>query len=154
MFANPQRSKDLLTRIATHLRGDDRGHPVFDFSHVSSYNEFAECLPSVPHCGTAGCAIGEFPIIFPDKFIFARSVDPSLRNIRMKDTPHEDISVSGEVSSFLGIPRDAVDHLFYPYTQSVRAFGGDLLPYDASRFEVANNIDDFIKKVLDPLLPA
>ena len=49
----------MLFDWANHLINEKRGHDIFDFT------EYHFVTVS---CGSRGCAIGELPFVFPDKF--------------------------------------------------------------------------------------
>jgi hypothetical protein len=50
-----------LRKLAKHIVSPKRGHAEFDFARFNN----------MPHaCGTAGCAIGELPVLWPGTFAF------------------------------------------------------------------------------------
>lgn len=56
-----------LEKLATHLEKGKLGHKTFDFSQFNGGFEPDQPLNT---CGTAGCAIGECPIIFKKQWFF------------------------------------------------------------------------------------
>ena len=87
-------------------------------------------------CGTAGCAIGECPIIFPEDWYFDLWGLPVI-----KEKEH-----TMQIGTyFFNISADEYRHLFVPHVQKPVLYGGKLLTASATRYEVANNILEFIK---------
>ena len=119
---------ERLEKLAEHLESGQLGHEVFDFS---TYNNSGE-----PSCGTAGCALGECPIIWPNKWRFDRDGAPIIKS---KPFPHSSATV------FFKIDSDEAGHLFYPNKQKPNLYGGKELDETATRYEVAANIREFIK---------
>lgn len=150
-----------LQKLANHLRRGKLGHPVFDFSCINGGVGQCEVDPktlkvAAKPCGTNGCAMGELPIVFPKDWAYP---DPDIDytdgvlNITVAQTPeyirgdtprHE---FSQEVANFFGISQDAVDHLFYPDAQDPRTYGGKHLKSNATRLQVAKQIEAFIVKM-------
>lgn len=60
-------NKERLLQLADHLEKGKLGHEVFDFRNINIGNT----EPNV--CGTNGCAIGEMPIVWPDKIVFSQN---------------------------------------------------------------------------------
>lgn len=124
-----------LEQLVKHLEaGCTGGHKEFDFSLI---NEWADFEP-VNTCGTSGCAMGEFPIVWPDEFRFNED------GIRLIDDPLDD-DEWGQVSRWLNLNDMETVHLFLPCSQQQQKYGGW---YDmgstATRHEVAANIRAFI----------
>jgi len=127
---------DRLQKVYDHMKSGVLGHKIFDYG---SYNldlvktPYGDDLvaPKKGTCGTLGCAMGEFPIIFPNDFKFG---------------PYKIIS-KNRVSSnkFLGIPYHVEHYLFVPNTE----FDG-LKPspgWKATRKQVTRHIGNFLKVV-------
>lgn len=55
--------KDRLLKLAAHLETGKLGHKIFNFDIINDIWE--------PKCGTQGCALGELPIVFPDRWKFS-----------------------------------------------------------------------------------
>lgn len=51
-----------LRRLARHLRRGKLAHEKFDFTKINA-DRTGRCV--FDHCGTAGCALGEFHVVFP-----------------------------------------------------------------------------------------
>lgn len=115
-----------LIKLAEHLETGKLGHKRFDFN---VYNNVSE-----PRCGTAGCAIGECPILFPSYWKWDYSGDPALRR-----------GDSKAYSAFFEITQEEYKLLFIP---SEEPFG---LPPTATRKQVAKNIRDFVAAKLAKL---
>ncbi len=60
---------DRLLVLAAHLKSDRRGHKKFDFSCFSQ----GPRDPERHWCGSAGCALGELPVVWPYAWEFGRS---------------------------------------------------------------------------------
>lgn len=134
---------DRLEKIAEHLEKGELAHKVFDFRTYNS--EIVKCddgsftKRTIPNnkCGTHGCAVGEFPVIFPENF------DWNFINIDYK------------VRKFLNIDMEAYRLLFVPAPECVlstclldRCFKNvKYLPFDATKEMVAENIRNFIEYV-------
>ena len=121
-----------LLKLAEHLEKGKLGHKQFDYStyHIGPRDK--------NHCGTAGCAIGECPVVFPRqwKFIQARYSDvPILRAIDSDST--ED---SGAV--FFGLTYKEYEYLFIPGTEE------NPLSENAKRKTVAKHIRNFVTRRL------
>lgn len=54
-----------LRRLARHLRRGKLAHKKFDFTVVNTDHSGRRIFD---HCGTAGCALGEFHVVFPTHF--------------------------------------------------------------------------------------
>lgn len=61
-----------LVKLAHHLLYGQLGHEVFDFAHVNE-SDTDEYQPN--GCGTNGCAIGEMPFVWPEKFSYSFYMD-------------------------------------------------------------------------------
>lgn len=109
-----------LRKLARHLRRGKLAHKKFDFANVN-IDKNGEYL--FTHCGTAGCALGEFHVVFPGEFagIFWVGAD--------------------DVTNFLGISIDESEHLFLPRAQLF----GRQLSSSSTRFQVAENMIAFLK---------
>ena len=134
---------DRLNKLATHLERGKLGHKKFDFSVYHQPN--APSLgPRKPtrreYCGTAGCAIGECPIAFPDDWYFNGRGDPVLRY-------HSTEYICDDTSRFFGLNELQRRHLFVPNLQVPQVFGGKILRDRASRKDVAKNIRAFVRKM-------
>ncbi len=60
--------RERLLKLAEHLEHGELGHDYFD---IQSFNEGSSAKKP---CGSAGCAIGECPIVFPHDWVFRLSV--------------------------------------------------------------------------------
>jgi len=122
-----------LRKLAAHLMHGKLGHDRFDFWSFNTGNQ---------KCGTAGCAIGECPIVFPSDWMFEKLWygTPVLRRGNMRNL-HP--FISAEV--FFGITAEECGHLFNPGFQIPALYGGKRLGGKATRYKVAHNIDEFIK---------
>lgn len=130
---------DRLAKLAEHLEKGQLAHEHFDFSVFNDTNS--------SECGSAGCAIGECPAIWPDRF---RWVDggPYMSTGLVMDNLHpeeidDDFVTPG--AKFFGLGEKEWQHLFLPYDQRPELFGGIELAEKATRYDVAANIRAFIE---------
>lgn len=136
------RGRQRLEALERHLREGRLGHRVFDFAVANAF----ERVSRPGRCGTSGCALGEMPILAPDRWVFNARAWPVLRRL---DTGH--VSVAGLVASAVTdfrITADATRHLFFPHAQDCASFGGQPLGEDATRYEVADNIRAFLDRAV------
>jgi hypothetical protein len=123
-----------LEKLATHLEKGKLGHDKFDFS----------ALHDVTSCGTAGCALGECPTVFPRQWKLSGSYHPDPRLRRTRKAPGDSFC---DAEYFFGLTGSEAMHLFHPNEQNTDAFGGKHLGESATRRQVASNIRAFIKKM-------
>lgn len=123
---------DRLLMLASHLRYGELGHDIFDFTTLHSEN------PS--HCKTMGCALGECPTVWPEWWSMDTSKDPTLTRPLIRGC----YTTLDSAIKFFGLCAAEVHHLFYPNQQSPGEFGGVFLGSGASRWEVADNIVEFV----------
>lgn len=130
--------KKRLLKLAQHLERGKLGHDKFDFNVFHKVN-----------CKTAGCAVGECPILWPRVFRFGTQLRNGIANVYLKRelTANEDAAalffgLTGEESSHLFIPTVVGDHP----NQQPELFGGRVLGPHATRKQVASNIRAFLKK--------
>lgn len=103
---------ERLKRLADHLEFGELAHKEFDIHHYNvSYDKdgFSIKLP-INQCGTAGCAVGECPQLWPEHFRWAGnqvgligSVDPA--------NGHEYMGLDA-AACFFGIPRHKSEDFF------------------------------------------
>lgn len=134
-------NKERLKIIETHLRVGKLGHDKFDFGCI---NMERSGEPAVNVCGTLGCAMGEFPIIFPEDWKFNSEGGVTL--ITESNETNDFIILSDQIQRYLDISEPAIDHLFFPFGQQTELYGGKKLNGEASKEDVANNIAKFIVK--------
>ena len=130
--------KDRLLQLAEHLETGKLGHEYFDFSAYNYNHNPYEVVTG--ECGTAGCALGECPIIWPEDWVFCtRTGFPILDQFPYSE-PINCASIFFEISDIVVI------HLFKPLMQLTGKFGGVVLPNIASKEQVASNIRAFVEK--------
>jgi len=119
---------ERLHILYDHLMWGTLGHKKFDFSTYNSTHE--------PTCGTAGCAIGECPVIWGEwRF-----------NYEGKPRLGENCSCSNSGAEWFGINHAEYIHMFVPNSQNTDNFGGRSLKNFSNRYQVAANIKAFINK--------
>jgi hypothetical protein len=130
-----------LNRLGRHLLKGKLGHKKFDFRFYNVHflgNGKAEATPKV--CGTAGCAIGECPILFPDMWQFSDTGFPELRGDRI-------ISTFGSAREFFGLEYFEFRHLFVPKAgHENRKTNPNQISGKASRKVVGRRILNFVRK--------
>lgn len=117
---------ERLRAIAQHLSYGKLSKVKFDFSRVNRGKRRGESCRN-DECGYAGCALGEFHKIFPEKFAGKYFV-----------------GIGSVVLGFLGLTIVEARHLFAPNFQDL-SIPGNLLGVSATRFQVAANIRKFVK---------
>jgi len=124
-----------LKKLADHLINGKLGHERFIF-HVYNHSigEYDK-----NGCGTAGCAIGECPIIFTE-WCFGKHYSPKLKSLKGESNDIEEISGR----KFFGLNNDQYDHLFVPNNQLAK-YGDSKLGDTATSKMVGNNILKFIE---------
>ena len=154
---------DLLEKVSKHIRDGELGHKVFDFTVVNGPPQLSVLQPS--GCGSHGCAMGELPIIFPERWRFSDTAGVALHPEERATLRDDEQDLIGQVAYFFGLWRDEVGALFFPYFAGVAdTFARDLivpvsdtqspsrptvwhcqkLPGSATRTQVADNLDLFI----------
>lgn len=121
-----------LRKLARHLRSGKLGHKEFNFG---VWND-----ASGPRCGTAGCAIGECPILFREDWRFDSIGFPVLRK-RTKEAKREPEAAEDTESAamqYFGLRLYEVCRLFTPSPE---------LPVYSTAAEVADAIDKFCDEV-------
>lgn len=131
--------KKLLLELARHLEEGKLGHKKFDFS---MFND----ISSAPKCGTAGCAVGELPILFPKKWVWNQFGEPVLWSSSRDEADDYNENTLDDVAYFFDLSDAEVHHLFVPELQETELYGGRDLSSDATRYQVACNIREFIAK--------
>lgn len=127
---------ERLLKLAQHLETGKLGHDRFDFNYYNA--KF--------NCGTAGCAIGECPTVFPDDWILSGADLPIYREARYDCGLHGTVCESG--MAFFEISRLVYEHLFIPLGQRAGQFGGETLTRSATKEQVAANIRAFVAKAV------
>ncbi len=120
---------ELLLELADHLEFGKLGHKKFDFS---TYNDTTS-----RKCGTAGCALGECPILFPYDWTWGMSGNPFLV-FGSKVSPHHD------AQRFFDINCAECDFLFHP--DMTIQYKICPLPANATRLQVALHIRKFVRE--------
>lgn len=131
--------KDRLLKLAKHLETGKLGHKEFNFSTLN-FGKGAE-----KGCGTAGCALGECPIVFPRQWSFVGQGVGEVSKPCLKKFKSEGSSFLSAVE-FFDIDEDEADHLFQPGTQYPNVWGGKELNHHATRKQVAANIRAFVAR--------
>ncbi len=125
-----------LEKVANHLIHNMLGQDKWDFSEIHK----------ISSCGTAGCAMGELPVIFPKlwKYDLKDSDDPvKLRKDSSNDSFYD-------VERFFGLSKEERRHLFMPAmwepTQKPELYGGKRLSRKCKPQTVGKQIHAFLKK--------
>ncbi len=124
--------KQRLLKLADHLLNGKLGHEKFNINcwNVGIFDDKG--------CGTAGCAIGECPIVFPESWEFNPITSyPVLIGMS--------IGILHSIHSFFGLSRNEKNHLFHARGQKPDIYGGSILSENATKEEVANNIKIFVE---------
>jgi len=135
-----------LRRLAKHLRSKHLTHKKFRISIFAKgkLNEYGN------YCGSAGCAIGELPAVWPKEWswvIQTKNIETKDIHIVHKKYGGGNSQTWNAVSKFFSIDWQETYHLFYADRQVPLFYGGKRLDFDATAIEVADNIIAFIEKV-------
>lgn len=133
--------KERLEKLADHLERGKLFHEVFDFRVINATDGKSDLSGS---CGTAGCALGECPGLWPDDWEWDEWGSVGLKDCGSLFAPEQ---------VFFGLNAYEAGHLFYPMLQEPDFYGGKELSGDATRHEVAANIRAFITKMEGPDAP-
>jgi len=101
------------------------------------------------YCGSSGCAMGEFPVLWPKEWRWER-FSTAISDFEVLHKSQVDLNEQTKYSvmaDFFSITEAQIKHLFLPYKQNRKYFGGRRLDDNATADEVADNIIAFIKKV-------
>ena len=121
--------RDRLLRLAEHLERGRLSHEKFDYRYVHS------C------CGTSGCAIGEMPAIWPDRF-YMRPYSTNYHTVYNQNGLH----TYEAAAQFFAIPVEESRFLFSSNYNNLDSC--------ASKEEVAAHIRSFVtKKCLEVGIP-
>ncbi len=120
-----------LRKLADHLESGKLGHAIFRYSE---YNDV-----DAPKCGTAGCAIGECPIAFPEHWSFSPHGYPVLSKV-LELGLNPSCLYSG--AEFFDLDSGEFFFLFDPTAPISR--GGSPLPPEATAQQVAEHIRKFV----------
>ena len=129
-----------LMKLANHLLHGKLGHKKWDFSVLNNGGETYD----KKGCGTAGCALGECPFVFPRHWKFHKQHTNWFVPVT-RETPEMDAFSCAQ--SFFGIDDREARHLFDPTCQNPEEYGGKYLSSSATRKQVARNILAFLKKM-------
>jgi hypothetical protein len=114
----------------------------FDFRCVN----YSETANHVEGCGSAGCLMGEFPLIFPENWEFV-SGDVKFIGDSSGNSNDDGAIVDDDVCSFFGLDDAQYRHLFFPNRQIPVHYGGRVLRSFSTRKEVIDNLKIFIENV-------
>ena len=136
-------NKERLLKIADHLEKGELAQ-TFDFSSISfGINEDNTC-------GTHGCALGEFPIIFPEDWEYELIGEASGFAVYPKNETNK---IGDVFEKYLGLEYHEYAALFEPFAdESIEKVNSDLqrserleyLDTDATKEQVARNIRIFV----------
>jgi hypothetical protein len=132
-----------LRKLAKHIVSPKRGHAEFDFARFNN----------MPHaCGTAGCAIGELPVLWPGTFAFTgtcitrkgwgmppHGTPPGTPPGPPHGTPHV-AEINPLVGDWFDIPELDVLRLFHPGYIRHWMPGSEPLGPDATAEQVSESI--------------
>jgi hypothetical protein len=122
---------ERLLKLAEHLESGKLGHKEFSFA----------CFGGRTKCGTAGCAIGECPFVWPESWKHIGILHPVPVLINGETTNPLDCA-----QEFFGLSFRQAIHLFIPEDQNAHIYGGEFLGADATPRQVASNIRAFVAK--------
>jgi hypothetical protein len=140
---------ERLLKLAQHLRHGVLGHAQFHFMYINADAYGIELTEN--GCGTMGCAMGECPTAFPEEWHW---VDGVPRLVNCTDPPrmgcYRWMDVRKHACEFFEIATLQAEHLFLPRSQRIDLYGGQWLRKDATKEQVADNIEAFVKWCTEP----
>jgi hypothetical protein len=133
--------KSRLLKLAKHLREGKLAHKVFYFGSWNADEDF--CALERNGCGYAGCAIGEMPALAPRRWRWKNGL-PKLTGMTQREANKLDIRrgnipLAGAMVDF-GLTKGEAEFLF------VFDEHGNNLTVNATRIQVAHNIEQFVKR--------
>lgn len=130
-------NKPRIKKLIKHLRSDKLGHKVFDFMYVN-HNENEEEPTEIYQCGTIGCAMGEFPILWPKVFMF------DYHGINWIEGASDALSFRSlkVVCEWLELPLEDALKLFYPNQTIVEITLGS----KATKEQVADRLEIYLNQ--------
>ena len=139
---------DRLLELAAHLKSDRRGHKVFDFNCFS----VGVRDPERHGCGSAGCAFGELPVVWPDEWEFGEPWHPNMPEcdygVRLKSETSFDANSSSArlgACEWFDLTKDEVHALFYPGLELSEISPIEVLRVNATAEQVADRFIVFVK---------
>lgn len=136
-------NKERLLQLADHLEKGHLGHKVFDFRTINTNRNERTISERLSTCGTSGCAVGELPIVWPDRFKFdpVGIVDRETYNNNFY-AAEKWFEITGKESEFLFVPVGYadIDEDDEDYVD------GYLLSPEATKEQVAERIRMFVEK--------
>lgn len=128
-------NKERLLKLADHLENGELAHKVFDYS---TYNSTPGEYLDINVCGTAGCAIGELPAVWPGVFVWYGSTILKIGN-------HYS-STGGSARSWFDLNNHEYEFLFIPSElQSMESMAINPLGKTATKEQVAQHIRRFVE---------
>jgi len=134
-----------LRKLAKHLRSEHRVHKKFYFDKLAQ----GEINKKGNYCGSVGCAMGEFPAVWPNEWRWDNSMSGFITIFRVlhKSQNANEYTNYDIMADFFSITDDQISHLFVPDSQNIINFGGKKLDVNTTAKQVADNISAFIEKV-------
>jgi len=144
-MSEPKIRTGRLRKLAKHLRSKHCVHNKFDFGTVAR----GQMDKDGNYCGSAGCAMGEFPAVWPNEWrwmsLYAFITRVNIFHKSQRDDNSKPYIDSHIIADFFSITVREVEHLFFPMAQNMIQFGGKKLGDKTTAIDVADNIDAFIK---------
>lgn len=128
-----------LLKLADHLdAGRPGGHTYFNFLKISN--------STTAHCGSAGCALGELPIVFRRYWKFVSDTWSNVRLRKSKFKPNDTINTSfGHAAEFFDISNEDAKALFAPFSFRYWVTKPKWLTEHATPKQVAKSIRKFVE---------
>ena len=136
---------DRLLVLAAHLKSDRRGHKRFAMWTVTQ----GPRDPERYGCGTAGCAFGELPVVWPEIWEFARYKPKSKEyyvKLKSQDSSHRSVqaTIHGAME-FFELEEVEVDALFFSGHSHNRPALIPVLQSGCTAKQVADRFIAFVK---------
>ncbi len=138
-----------LLKLAAHLEAGPKkakwAHKRFDFGIFDNYGDSGDLFGPKNVCGTAGCAVGECPAVFPKDFKFKSSLSGVY--IALKGSAVHNLNAA---AVFFDLSDEEAQYLFMP--GGAPWFGNEYRNYltgrKATAKQVAKHIRKFVAKKL------
>jgi len=138
---------ERLITLAEHLQKPvgDRLHEEFNFGCVNSFLGDGKTIKGIPFCGSAGCAMGEAPLLWPELIQFQPDL-PASFSLLGCDAYDEDrqISYTRAAQWLFNITLDDAVALFSPNEPRYWVEYKDSLGRRPTASEVADSILAFV----------
>lgn len=123
-----------LSVLEQHIRNGKLNHTQFSMTNFSKKTNF----------GNAGCALAECPFLFSEHWEFEEVKNQ--KNVYWPKLVGTKFNPISSAITYFNLKWDEVYHLFNPYSQNIKKFGGNRINSTSGRTMFANNLKEFMVK--------